>query len=280
MSSSIHIFERFIRTKNLPHIWCPGCGIGIVINALIRAIDNTQFKQEEVVIVSGIGCSGRASGYLNFCGLQTTHGRAIPFGTGIKISNPKLKVIAIMGDGDCAAIGLSHFMHAARRNIDITALVLNNSNYGMTGGQLAPSTPLGAKTTTSPYGHIESEIDICSLAKIAGATYIARSTTYHINFTIRYLENAIKHNGFSVVEIMSACPTLFGRMNKLGDGIQMMKQQKEQAIILKKFEKMTPEELRGKYAIGEFYEDNQKPEYTFTYQQLVDKARKEKHKDV
>lgn len=275
MSDSVHVIDKFMRINRLPHIWCPGCGIGITMNALIRAVDNVQLKQEEVVVVTGIGCTGRASGYVNFCGFQPTHGRALPFATGIKIANPKLNVITVMGDGDCASIGGNHFIHAARRNIDITAVVLNNSNYGMTGGQYAPSTPLGAKTTTTPYGNVEHDFDICSVAKAAGATYIARSTTYHINFTIRYLEKALKHKGFSVVEVMVACPTLFGRLNKLGDAVQMMKQQKESAIMLKKSQDMNPEELQGKYIIGELYEDNEKPEYTFSYQKLIDKVQKE-----
>ena len=275
MSKNTNVMDRYMRTSKLPHIWCPGCGIGIVVNALIRAVDNLNIKQEEVAVLTGIGCSGRASGYVNFCGFQPTHGRALPFSTGIKIANPKLNVVAIMGDGDCASIGGNHFIHAARRNIDITALVLNNSNYGMTGGQYAPSTPMGAKTTTSPYGHIEPDFDICDMAKTAGATYIARSTTYHINLTMRYIENALKHKGFSVVEVMLACPTLFGRFNKLGDAVQMMEQQKEQAVSLKKSKDMSPEELKGKYVIGEFYEDNSKDEYTFAYQKLIDKVQKE-----
>jgi len=275
MTEAVHVIDRFMRLNHLPHIWCPGCGNGIVINALIRAIDNTKLKQEEVVAVSGIGCSGRATGYVNFCGFQPTHGRAIPFGTGIKIANPDLKVIVITGDGDCASIGGNHFIHAARRNLDLTVVVFNNFNYGMTGGQYSPTTPLGAKTTTSPYGHIENSFDICELAKAAGATYIARSTTYHINSTIRYLEKAIKHKGFSVVDVICDCPTLFGRFNKLGDVTQMMLKQKEQAIQFKKAQKMSPEDLEGKIIIGELYENTQKLEYTDAYQKIIEKAQKE-----
>jgi 2-oxoglutarate/2-oxoacid ferredoxin oxidoreductase subunit beta len=277
MTEAVNIIDRFMRTNHLPHIWCPGCGNGIVINALIRAIDNAKLKKEEVVVVSGIGCSGRAAGYLNFCGFQPTHGRAIPFGTGVKIANPDLKVIVITGDGDCTSIGGNHFIHAARRNIDLTVIVFNNSNYGMTGGQYSPTTPLGAKTSTSPYGHIEDSFDICELAKTAGATYIARSTTYHIVLTIRYLEKAIKHKGFSVVEVICACPTLLGRFNKLGDTTQMMLQQKEQAIQFKKAQKMSSEDLKDKIIIGEIYENIQKPEYTDAYQKVIDKAQKEEN---
>lgn len=277
MTEAVHVIDRFTRINYLPYIWCPGCGNGIVINALIRAIDNAKFKQEEVVVVSGIGCSGRAGGYLNFCGFQPTHGRAIPFGTGVKIANPDLKVIVITGDGDCTSIGGNHFIHAARRNIDLSVIVFNNSNYGMTGGQYSPTTPLGAKTSTSPYGHIEDSFDICELAKTAGATYIARSTTYHIILTIRYLEKAIKHKGFSVVEVICACPTLFGRFNKLGDATQMMLQQKEQAIQFKKAQKMSSEDLKDKIIIGELYENIQKPEYTDAYQKVIDKAQKEEN---
>jgi 2-oxoglutarate ferredoxin oxidoreductase subunit beta len=274
MTNPVHVIDRYMRTNKLPHIWCPGCGHGTIMNALIRAIDNVGFKQEEVVVVSGIGCSGRASGYLNFCGFQPTHGRALPFATGVKFHNPNLKVIAIMGDGDCTSIGGNHFIHAARRNIDITALVINNSNYGMTGGQYAPTTPEGAKTTTSPYGHIEPAFDICKLAETAGATYVARSTPYHINQLIKYFENALTHKGFSVIEALDQCPTLFGRFNKLGNATKMLQLYKDNCVLKAAAEKMAPEALEGKIIIGEFVKI-QKAEYTELYNTVIEKAQKE-----
>ena len=274
MTGSGNIIDKYLRTDKLPHIWCPGCGNGIAINALIRAIYNVGFKQEEVVVISGIGCSGRATGYLKFCAFQPVHGRVLAFATGIKLFNPQLKVICIMGDGDCFSIGGNHFIHAARRNIDVTAVVLNNDNYGMTGGQYSASTPLGANTRTSPYGHMEPSFDMCDLAVSAGATYVARSTNYHINKLINYLGKALTHKGFSLVEAVCDCPTLYGRLNNKGDAVQMLLEQKEKAVSLHKAKDMSEEELENRIIIGEFF-NKKKPEYTEEYDQVIEKAVKE-----
>ena len=173
--------EKYFRMNKLPHIWCPGCGHGIILGSLIRAIDNLDLDQDNICIVSGIGCSSRAPGYMNFDTLHTTHGRALAFATGIKLSKPELKVIVITGDGDCAAIGGNHLIHAARRNIDLTTIVFNNNIYGMTNGQYSPMTPKGAFASTAPYGNIDRNFDLCKLAVAAGATYVARGTVYHTN---------------------------------------------------------------------------------------------------
>jgi 2-oxoglutarate ferredoxin oxidoreductase subunit beta len=191
----------------LPHVWCAGCGNGIVLGAFIRAFKNTGMERDKTVVVSGIGCSGRISQYLDFDTVHTTHGRALAFATGIKLANPSLNVVVFMGDGDAVAIGGNHFIHACRRNIDITAVIINNSIYGMTGGQTAPTTPEGRRTKTSPYGNPESPFDISKLAITAGATYVARFTSYHTRWLEKAIAEAMLHKGFSVVEAITGCPT-------------------------------------------------------------------------
>ena len=186
------LVEKYFRTEHLPHIWCPGCGNGIVTRAIVKAIDNLGLEKNDVCIVSGIGCSARASGYLDFNTMHTTHGRALAFATGIKLANPDLHVIVITGDGDSSAIGGNHLIHAARRNIDITTVVFNNNTYGMTGGQYSPTTPTGDKGTTAPYGNIDANFDLCKLTKAAGATYVSRSTIYSPNMIIKQVEDGIR----------------------------------------------------------------------------------------
>lgn len=274
MMTSVDIVEKYLKTDRLPHIWCAGCGNGIVTSALLRAIENVGLKKEDIVVVSGIGCSSRAPGYLDLCGLHTAHGRALAFATGVKFANPKLKVIALMGDGDCTSIGGNHLIHTARRNIDITAIVFNNNNYGMTGGQYSPTTPEGSQTRTSPYGSIEPPFDICDLAKGAGATYVARSTTYNTAMLTKYIEKALEHKGFSIVDAICDCPTLYGRLNKLGTPSKMLLLQKEKAVTIQQAEKMSAQELSNRIVIGEFVIAD-KPEYTEAYDNVIAKAQKE-----
>lgn len=276
MGENVHVFDRYLRQDKLPHMWCAGCGNGIVLNSLIRAVDRTGVDQNDVVVVAGIGCSSRANGYTDFCGAHTNHGRAIAYATGIKMHNPKLKVIVVTGDGDCTSIGGNHFIHAARRNIDLTVVVFNNNNYGMTGGQYSPTTPNGAKTKTSVYGNMEPNFDICELAKGSGATYVARATTYHVTSMINYLTKALDHKGLSVVEAICDCPTLFGRVNKLGNATAMMLRHKELSVPVEKARSMSPEELKGKLVIGEFINSDERPEYTAQYEQLIQKAKEAK----
>src|SRR5512139_24379 len=195
--------QKLRKNKKFPTIWCSGCGIGVVMGALIRAIDHLGLKNDEVALVAGIGCSARMPVYMDFNTMHTTHGRALAFATGLKIARPDMKVIAVMGDGDALAIGGNHFIHAARRNIGITALVVNNAIYGMTGGQHSPTTPIGKHATTAPYGNIEPPFPICDLSIAAGATYVARSTVYHVLELDKHIEDAIQKDGFSVVEAIS-----------------------------------------------------------------------------
>lgn len=260
--------RKYIREDKFKHILCPGCGHGIIMNGIIRAIDNVGLDQDKTVVVSGIGCSSRIPGYLNFNTLHTTHGRALAFATGIKLAKPELNVIVITGDGDCAAIGGNHLIHACRRNIDVTTIVFNNKIYGMTSGQYSPMTPVGSYATTAPYGNIDREFDICQLAKAAGATYVARSTAYHINQLIKQVQEGIENKGFSLIEAVSQCPTYFGRKNKMGGPVKMLQWQKEHAIPVEAVAKLPPEKLEGKFAIGVLHHQPA-PEYTTEYQKII-----------
>jgi len=273
-----HTEYMYLRpTKKFPNVWCAGCGIGIVMGALIRAIDRIGLEKDEVALVSGIGCTGRMPVYMDFNTIHTTHGRALAFATGLKIARPSMKVITIMGDGDALAIGGNHFIHAARRNIGITAIVVNNAIYGMTGGQYSPTTPVGARASTAPYGNIEPPMPICELAKAAGATFVARSTVYHAVELDRYIEQAIRKNGFSLVEAVAYCHTTYGRMNKLGSPVDMMRQLKENSVSRSAAEKLTPEERESKIIRGVLH-DIEKPEYTQLYEQLVQHAQQSSQK--
>ncbi len=262
------LVKKYYRSNRLPHIWCPGCGNGIVTRSIVKAIDNLGLNKDEVCIVSGIGCSSRGSGYLDFNTIHTTHGRALAFATGIKFANPKLTVIVITGDGDSAAIGGNHLIHAARRNIDITTVVYNNNIYGMTGGQYSPTTPTGDKGTTAPYGNIDSNFDLCKLSQAAGATYVGRGTVYNPNQIIQLIEEGIKSKGFSFVETVTLCPTYYGRKNKKGNAVDMMNFLKENTINVKAVKKLPKDKVKDKIIVGELYKES-RPEYTEKYNKLV-----------
>ena len=266
------IVEKYFRPK-LPHIWCPGCGNGIVTGAIAQAIDKMGLDQDRTVIVSGIGCSSRASGYLDFDTVHSAHGRALPIATGIKLSEPDLNVIVITGDGDCTAIGGNHFTHAARRNINLTVVLFNNNIYGMTGGQYSPLTPVDSKASTAPYGTIERNFDITELAKAAGATFVARATCFHKQVLVDAIAKGIANDGFSLVEAITQCPISYGRQNKRGNAPQMMQWQKEHAVPVAAAAKMTPEQLEGKFTIGVLHE-SKAPEYTSEYDKVIAKAQK------
>lgn len=277
MSQEEHTAYTYLRpTKKFPNVWCAGCGIGIVMSALIRAISRMGLEKDDIALVSGIGCTGRMPVYMDFNTIHTTHGRALAFATGLKLAQPKLKVIAIMGDGDAMAIGGNHFIHSARRNMDMTAIVVNNSIYGMTGGQYSPTTPLDGKATTAPYGNIEPPMPICELAVAAGASYVARTTVYHAVEMDRFLEQAISKNGFSLVEAVSYCHTTFGRLNKLGSPVDMMRALKEKSVSITAAEKLTPEERATKIVRGVLW-DVQKPSYLEMYDKVMQRAQETIH---
>lgn len=263
--------KEHLRLEKFPHIWCAGCGHGIVLQASLRAVLDLDLDKNKLVVVSGIGCSSRAVGYIDFDTLHTAHGRAIPFAMGIKIANPSLTVLILTGDGDIAAIGGNHLIHAARRNIDLTVVVFNNFNYGMTGGQYSPLTCEGSFATTASYGHIERPFDICSLVRAAGATYIARSTTYHALQLPKLIGDGIAHHGFSLVEVVTGCPTYYGKFNEMANPVKMLEWQRDHAVNLKQYQILSEEERKDKFAIGLIYSD-QAPEYTDEYTKLIQKA--------
>ena len=267
------VIDDYIRKEMFPHIWCPGCGNGIVLGAIIRAIDDLKWDRDKIVMISGIGCSSRITGYVDFCTMNTTHGRALPFATGIKMANPDLKVVVVMGDGDCSAIGGNHFIHAARRNIDLTAIIINNMIYGMTGGQYSPLTPTGRFGTTAPYGNIDQSFDLTSLAMAAGASYVARGTVYHVRQSISLMKKALDKKGFSVVEIISDCPISYGKMNKMRTAVEMLKWIKDIAVSKKAWENLSVEERKEKFVIGEFL-DIDRPDYNERYNEIIKKAQK------
>lgn len=273
MAGVTELIHKYLRhDKKFPHVWCPGCGIGIMLGALIRAIDQCGFAKDEIVLVAGIGCTGRLPVYVDFNTLHTTHGRALTFATGVKLANPKLKVIVVMGDGDAVAIGGNHFIHAARRNIDLTAIILNNSVYGMTGGQFSPTTPYGMRTTTTMFSNVEQAFKISELAVIAGAVFVARGSVYHAKMLDGLLEKAFMKNGFSVVEVVSHCHTQYGRLNRMGTAVEMMQWQKEHAITVEKAAGMADEELADKFKIGVLI-DRQLPVFQDEYDKVKARAK-------
>jgi 2-oxoglutarate ferredoxin oxidoreductase subunit beta len=272
-----HVAYSYLRqTKRFPNVWCSGCGIGIVMGALIRAVDRLGLAKDDVAVVSGIGCTGRMPVYLDFNTMHTTHGRALAFATGLKLAQPKLNVVVVMGDGDALAIGGNHFIHAARRNINLTAIVVNNAIYGMTGGQSSPTTPLDSRATTAPYGTIEPPLAACELAIAAGASYVARSTVYHALELDRYIEQAIRKPGFGLVEAVSYCHTTYGRLNQLGSAVDMMRRLKEQSVPLAAAEQLSAEARQGKIVRGVLC-DVDKPEYTALYDQVIARAQANGH---
>jgi len=262
---------NWLRTRFFPHIWCPGCGHGIIMHSLLRALVDLKKKKTETVIASGIGCSSRMVGYIDACTVHTTHGRSLAFATGIKFANPELTVVDVMGDGDCTAIGGNHFIHACRRNIDITAIVMNNNIYGMTGGQVSPTTPVGSSATTSPYGAIDPSFDICKLAEGAGASYVARTTIANPKQAEQFIKAGINNKGFSVVEILTHCHTQFGRKNKRRTPIDNVNFFKANSVPLNKAQEMSSEELADKIVVGEFVK-REIPEYTAQYLSMVERV--------
>ena len=273
MSEITKLIHKYLRhDKKFPHVWCPGCGIGIMLGALIRAIDRIGYQKDEIVLVSGIGCSGRLPVYVDFNTLHTTHGRALPFATGVKLAKPSLKVIAIMGDGDAVAIGGNHFIHAARRNIDVTAIIVNNSIYGMTGGQYSPTTPYGMRSATTVYSNIEQDFRISELAVTAGAVFVGRGTVYHAKLLDSLMEKAFLKPGFSVVEVIAHCHTQYGRQNRLGSAVEMMEWQRDHAVPAEKALKMKSEELKDKILIGVLV-DKELPVYQDEYEKVRERAK-------
>ncbi|NPV71544.1 MAG: 2-oxoacid:ferredoxin oxidoreductase subunit beta [Firmicutes bacterium] len=265
-------YKRFLLQRALPHFWCPGCGNGVVLGAIVRALASLGLSPSQVVVVTGIGCWGKADDYLNVNALHGTHGRALPLATGVKVNRPDLTVLALMGDGDCATIGGNHLLHSARRNIGVKAIVVNNLNYGMTGGQYSSTTPGDKITSTSPFGDPERGLDIAGVAAVAGANYVARSTVYHAAQTETYIKEAITAPGFGLVEVLSTCPTYFGRLNSMRTAVESMNWLKSAAVTAKAAGGMSPDDLRERIVIGRFCSRTD-PDFNQRYEEIRQRAR-------
>lgn len=269
------VHEYLRHDKKFPHVWCAGCSNGIVLGAIIRAVASLNIDRNDIVMVSGIGCSSRMPVYVDFNTLHTLHGRSIAFATGVKLHKPHLKVIVVTGDGDCAAIGGNHLIHAARRNIDLKVVMINNNIYGMTGGQCSPTTPHNAYATTAPYGNIEPDFDICNLAMGAGASFVARTTAFHVQEMQSMIKEALQHPGFSLIEVVSACPVIYGRLNKKGGAAQMLKDFRDNSLTLAAVEKLPPEKVEGKIIRGILRKEI-RPEFTAEYAALCKRVQTER----
>jgi 2-oxoglutarate ferredoxin oxidoreductase subunit beta len=267
------LFDYLRMDDRFPHILCPGCGIGMVMSGMIRAFIDLKIDPDQLCVVSGIGCSSRVPGYLDCDTFHTLHGRAIPSATGVKLARPDLHVVVLGGDGDMLAIGGNHFIHAARRNLKLTTIVVNNYNYGMTGGQFSPTTPQGSRATTSPYGNAERDFDVCELARGAGAVFVARTTAYHVQQVKSLIKQGMQKNGFAVIEVIAQCPTLYGRLNRLGNAVKMLEAMRDNTIPVHAVKK--PEDALGKIVTGVLWNVDA-PEFTEVYQATMAKAQGKK----
>jgi 2-oxoglutarate ferredoxin oxidoreductase subunit beta len=253
--------EDFLRMDRIPHIWCPGCGIGTVVTTFAEALKKSELDLNKVAVVSGIGCTGRVAGYVKLDSFHSTHGRAIPFATGLKLANPELKVVVFSGDGDIFGIGGNHFIHAARRNMDLVVICVNNFNYAMTGGQVAATTPILANLSTAPYGNFEYPFNLPLLAEACGATYVARWTSLHLRRVTKSIQEALAKKGFSLIEVITPCVTLYARRNRLGDGLNLLKYYYDNSEIQHGADTRTLDiSYQGKLIVGKFV-DKEKPTF-------------------
>ena len=277
-SEPTHPLENWLRMDRIPHIWCSTCGIGTAVTCFVEAIKKSNIERDDISVVSGIGCSGRIAGYVKVDSFHTTHGRAIPFAAGLKLANPKLKVVVFSGDGDLTSIGGNHFIHTARKNIDITVLCINNFIYAMTGGQLAPTTPPTALATTAPFGNYETPFNLPALAASCGAVYVARWTALHVRRLTTSISEALQKKGFSFVEIICPCTTLYARKNKLGSGLDLMKFYHDNAEICNGADPRDVDiQFQSKIKIGKFV-DQDRPSYLELYNAHMQKKLGDKFK--
>lgn len=260
-----HVFDKYLRKERMPHIWCSGCGNGIILSCFLSAVEKLGIDPKKVMIVSGIGCIGRAPGYLNFDSFHTLHGRAIPFAIGLKLAKPELHVVVMSGDGDLFSIGGNHFIHAARRNNDLLVICANNFVYGMTGGQFGPTTPRSAYTTTTPHGNLEVPFNLPFFATSSGATYVARWTTFHVKQLTNSIMEAFGKRGFRFIEVLSPCPTVYGRKNKMPRGVDMMNYFKQKSEIRNMEDPRRADIKADKIILGKFVDLEKK-----TYEELTD----------
>lgn len=267
--------EQFLHTERLPHMWCAGCGIGIVTGAFLRVLVKLGLKREQTVVVGGVGCSSRAAGYVDVSSMHTIHGRALAFATGIKMVRPEFTIVVFTGDGDGAAIGGNHLIHACRRNIDLTCILFNNQVYGMTGGQMSPLLRWGDLATTAPYGQVEEPFDLCGLAEAAGATFVARGTAADIGPIEELMRLGIQHKGFSFIEAVVPCPTEYGKRNASGGVLAMLDDERARSVSVEDARRMKPEELGDKIVTGILRHDSNRPEYQRSYSAIVERAQAE-----
>ncbi|MDR0746829.1 MAG: 2-oxoglutarate ferredoxin oxidoreductase subunit beta [Helicobacteraceae bacterium] len=265
-------YDEYLRTDKLPTLWCWGCGDGVILKSLIRAIAKVGWNMDDVCVVSGIGCSGRLSSYINCNTVHTTHGRTIPVATGIKLANPDKRVIVVAGDGDALAIGGNHTIHGARRNIDLNFIVINNFIYGLTNSQVSPTTPRGFWTVTTQYGNVDPSFDAARLAIAAGATFVARESVNDPKKIERVFAEGFQHEGFSFFDIFSNCHINLGRKNKMGEAIQTLKWLESIVVPKQKFDAMSDEEKAGKFPTGVLHKDQTKIEYCKAYESVISKA--------
>jgi len=253
--------EEILRMDRIPHIWCPGCGIGTVVTSFAEALRKEKYDLDKIAVVSGIGCTGRVAGYTKLDSFHTTHGRAIPFATGLKLASPDTKVVVFSGDGDISGIGGNHLIHAARRNMDMVVICVNNFNYAMTGGQVASTTPKGANAATAPYGNFENAFNLPYLTEAAGATYVARWTSLHLRRVTKSIQEAINKRGFSFIEVITPCVTLYARRNRLGDGLNLLKYYYDKSEIQHGADTKTLDiSYQGKLIVGKFV-DKEEPTF-------------------
>lgn len=261
----------YLKPGILPHMWCPGCGIGTMMSAMLRAFEELGFTHADTVVVTGIGCTGKLDDYLVTNALHTTHGRALAYATGIKAFNPRLNVVVVMGDGDSVTIGGNHFIHAARRNIDLTAIVLNNLNFGMTGGQVSGATPGASVTSTTAYGNPERAFDICALAETAGANYVARTTPHHGWEMQALMRQGLERRGFSLIEVVSPCPPHYGRRNEMGETSDMLRWIRDRAVPVERYRALAASEQRSLFPIGTLV-DRDEPDFNTRYESVRARA--------
>ncbi|WP_086229028.1 2-oxoglutarate ferredoxin oxidoreductase subunit beta [Campylobacter devanensis] len=265
-------YDNYLRTSKMPTLWCWGCGDGVILKSVIRAIDAMGWNMDDVCVVSGIGCSGRFSSYVNCNTVHTTHGRAIAYATGIKLANPDKHVIVVTGDGDGLAIGGNHTIHGCRRNIDINHILINNFIYGLTNSQTSPTTPQGFWTVTAQWGNIDPNFDAAKLATAAGATFVGRETVINPTRIEKMLIEGFKHEGYSFFDIFSNCHINLGRKNKMGEATQMVKWIDERTLPKAKFEVLSDEEKKGKFPTGVLFKDENRIEYCKAYAKVKEAA--------
>ncbi|WP_297881305.1 2-oxoglutarate ferredoxin oxidoreductase subunit beta [uncultured Campylobacter sp.] len=265
-------YDKYLRTDKMPTLWCWGCGDGVILKAIIRAIDRVGWSMDDVCVVSGIGCSGRMSSYIDCNTVHTTHGRAIAYATGIKLANPGKHVIVVTGDGDGLAIGGNHTIHGCRRNIDLNHILVNNFIYGLTNSQTSPTTPRGFWTVTAQYGNVDPSFDAAKLAIAAGATFVGRESVTNPEKIERLLAKGFEHEGYSFFDIFSNCHVNLGRKNKMSEAVQMLKWLDSRTISKVKFDALSEDERAGLFPLGVLHEDNGRTEYTKAYQKVIDAA--------